>query len=128
MFGRWPRLAAQDFANHIRSGAFVVRGGEERSLVLMKTSAQQSDAPPPRKGMPSPKLEKEAFKQRFLGQFEDPAFRNLDAELANIAEVAWEAYADSRKSPDQPEGEAGSEQVVSHPTPPGEDTERAGES
>jgi multimeric flavodoxin WrbA len=65
----------------------------------MKTSAQQSDAPPPRKGMPSPKLEKEAFKQRYLGQFEDPAFRNLDAELAKIAEVAWQAYADSRKSP-----------------------------
>lgn len=65
----------------------------------MKTFAQQSNAPSPRKGMPSPKLEEEEFKTRYLGQFEDPAFRGLDSELSKIAEVAWQAYAESRKSP-----------------------------
>lgn len=49
--------------------------------------------------MPSPKLGEREFKQRYLDQFEDPAFRYLDPELAKIAQVAWQAYADSRKSP-----------------------------
>jgi multimeric flavodoxin WrbA len=29
----------------------------------------------------------------------DPAYRSLEAELTGIADVAWQAYADSRKSP-----------------------------
>jgi hypothetical protein len=65
----------------------------------MKTPGQQSNASSARKGMPSPKLEEEEFKTRYLGQFEDPAFRSLDSELSKIAEVAWQAYAESRKSP-----------------------------
>ena len=57
-------------------------------------------APPePRKGMPSPKLGEQEFKTRYLEQFTDPAFRPLATELDRIAEVAWQAYADSRKSP-----------------------------
>jgi hypothetical protein len=54
---------------------------------------------PPRKGMPSPRLSREQFQKRFLAQFPDPAFRSLDRELVRIAEVAWEAYEASRKSP-----------------------------
>jgi multimeric flavodoxin WrbA len=56
-------------------------------------------APVPRKGMPSPKLDREAFRERWLAQFRDPAFRALDAELARIEETAWEAYAEGRKAP-----------------------------
>jgi multimeric flavodoxin WrbA len=56
-------------------------------------------APEPRKGMPSPKLDKPAFRSRFLDRFQDPAFRPLDAELERIMEVAWKAYQDGRKSP-----------------------------
>jgi multimeric flavodoxin WrbA len=52
-----------------------------------------------RKGMPSPKLKKTEFLQRYLEGFEDPAFRAVDIELDKIAQIAWEAYADSRKSP-----------------------------
>ncbi|MGH6923304.1 MAG: flavodoxin family protein [Propylenella sp.] len=56
-------------------------------------------APEPRKGMPSPRLDEEAFKERFLGQFIDPAFEPLSGELAKIAGAAWDAYENSRKAP-----------------------------
>lgn len=49
--------------------------------------------------MPSPKLEHDQFVQRFLGQFQDPAYAPLRAELDRIAETAWDAYSHSRKSP-----------------------------
>ena len=53
----------------------------------------------PRKGMPDPKLDREAFVARYLEQFHDPAFRRLDGALAEIAAVAWEAYDAGRKAP-----------------------------
>ena len=53
----------------------------------------------PRKGMPSPKLKKQDFIDRYLTQFVDPAFKPLEKELGKISEVAWSAYADSRKAP-----------------------------
>ena len=56
-------------------------------------------APEPRKGMPSPRMGEALFKRRFLGQFIDPAFAPLEGELAKVAEAAWDAYENSRKSP-----------------------------
>jgi multimeric flavodoxin WrbA len=56
-------------------------------------------APEPRRGMPSPRLDENAFKQRFRSQFQDRAFVPLAAELDKIAQAAWEAYEHSRKSP-----------------------------
>jgi multimeric flavodoxin WrbA len=56
-------------------------------------------APEPRKGMPSPRLDEGEFKRRFRSQFQDQAFETLSSELARIAEAAWDAYANSRKSP-----------------------------
>ena len=56
-------------------------------------------APEPRKGMPSPRLEQSEFKRRFRAQFRDRAFDMLAAELDTLADAAWDAYADSRKSP-----------------------------
>src|SRR5215472_1446684 len=53
----------------------------------------------PRKGMPSPRLNEGEFRKRFLGQFQDPAFDSLAAELDKIAAVAWDAYEHSRKAP-----------------------------
>jgi multimeric flavodoxin WrbA len=53
----------------------------------------------PRKGMPSPRLSEREFRERFLGQFRDPAFDPLAAELDRIAAVAWDAYEHSRKAP-----------------------------
>jgi hypothetical protein len=53
----------------------------------------------PRKGMPSPRLKKQEFIDRYLTQFVDPAFKPLVKELGKISEVAWKAYADSRKAP-----------------------------
>jgi multimeric flavodoxin WrbA len=56
-------------------------------------------APEPRKGMPSPRLPEAEFKRRFLGQFIDPAFDPLRGDLERIAAAAWDAYENSRKSP-----------------------------
>jgi multimeric flavodoxin WrbA len=53
----------------------------------------------PRKGMPSPRLDASEFRRRFLDQFRDPAFDALAAELGKVADVAWDAYEHSRKSP-----------------------------
>jgi len=56
-------------------------------------------APPPRRGMPSPRLEKSEFERRFLAQFQDAAFAPLSDELSKVAAAAWDAYEQSRKSP-----------------------------
>jgi len=53
----------------------------------------------PRKGMPSPELDRAAFTERFLDQFRDPAFERLQPELDRIAAVAWDGYIAGRKSP-----------------------------
>jgi multimeric flavodoxin WrbA len=53
----------------------------------------------PRKGMPSPRLTETEFQRRFLAQFQDPNFDALTSEIQRIAEAAWDAYANSRKSP-----------------------------
>ena len=55
--------------------------------------------PEPRKGMPSPRLDEAAFRQRFLGRFIDPAFEPLTEELDRIAGAAWDAYSNHRKAP-----------------------------
>jgi hypothetical protein len=52
----------------------------------------------PRKGMPSPRLGEDEFKQRFLDQFQDTAFSSLQAELNKMADAAWDGYSHSRKS------------------------------
>jgi hypothetical protein len=56
-------------------------------------------APKPRKGMPSPKLDKSTFRDRFFGRFQDPAFRPYDADIQRIMDVAWSAYREGRKAP-----------------------------
>jgi len=56
-------------------------------------------APDPRKGMPSPKLNRQDFVTRFKSRFADPAFRDEDAALDRVAAIAWDAYSDGRKSP-----------------------------
>lgn len=56
-------------------------------------------APAPRTGSASPRLDETEFKRRFRGQFQDEAYRPLDAELARITDAAWDAYANQRKSP-----------------------------
>lgn len=55
--------------------------------------------PEPRKGMPSPKLTRAEFTERYLSRFVDPAFAPMAGELDKIAAIAWEAYRDGRKSP-----------------------------
>lgn len=60
---------------------------------------KQTAAPEVRKGMPSSRLGEDEFKRRFRSQYQDPAFAALEDELARVTEAAWDAYANSRKSP-----------------------------
>lgn len=53
----------------------------------------------PREGMPSPQLSEIEFKARYLSQFVDPEFRTVEDGLGKIADIAWAAYDDGRKSP-----------------------------
>ncbi len=53
----------------------------------------------PREGMPSPELSKAAFKTRYLSQFADPEFETAKADLDKVANIAWTAYHEGRKSP-----------------------------
>jgi len=53
----------------------------------------------PRKGMPSPRLDEQTFRERLLHQFKDPVFQPLGAELDKIAAAAWDAYFHGRKAP-----------------------------
>jgi multimeric flavodoxin WrbA len=55
--------------------------------------------PLPRKGMPDPALERAAFTARFKLQFTDPVFDDLADAVDLIAQGAWDAYTDQRKSP-----------------------------
>jgi multimeric flavodoxin WrbA len=49
--------------------------------------------------MPSPELDRDSFLSRYRQMFVDPAFSDLEKEIAAIGEVAWEAYSAGRKSP-----------------------------
>jgi multimeric flavodoxin WrbA len=52
-----------------------------------------------RKGMPPVKLSREEFESRYRQRYADPAFRPLERELGAIIAAAWDAYSNSRKSP-----------------------------
>src|SRR5690242_1588035 len=52
-----------------------------------------------RTGQTPTKLSKDEFIRRWNQTFYDPAFEQKRAELYEIAEIAWEAYNDSRKAP-----------------------------
>ena len=52
-----------------------------------------------RKGQAPGHLEREQFSLRFRASFEDPAFRVEDAAITRLEDVAWQAYAEGRKSP-----------------------------
>lgn len=56
-------------------------------------------APLPRKGMPSPQLDEQEFRARYLEQFVDPAFGAARTEIDKIAAIAWDGYHEGRKAP-----------------------------
>ncbi|WP_409560304.1 flavodoxin family protein [Hyphomicrobium sp. MC8b] len=53
----------------------------------------------PRKGMPDVTVDRQSFDERFRQAFNDPLFGGLDAEIAAITHIAWEAYSKKRKAP-----------------------------
>ena len=52
-----------------------------------------------RKGQAAPPLPREAFRQRFMQAYFDPAYRAEDGALARLEEIAWTAYQEGRKAP-----------------------------
>src|SRR5437660_1757496 len=52
-----------------------------------------------RKEMPAVELTEQRFKERFHQRFYDPAFQPMQAEIDRLADIAWDAHEDSRKSP-----------------------------
>ncbi|MDP3824800.1 MAG: NAD(P)H-dependent oxidoreductase [Burkholderiales bacterium] len=52
-----------------------------------------------RKGQAPEQLERPAFSLRFRASFMDPEFRNEDAALARLEQIAWHAYTEGRKAP-----------------------------
>jgi multimeric flavodoxin WrbA len=55
--------------------------------------------PKVRTGQGSTRLSKEEFQRRWKERFYDPAFDPERAQIDRLAEIAWEAYDDHRKSP-----------------------------
>src|SRR5690606_15493665 len=52
-----------------------------------------------RKGQAPDRLEREAFRRKFMDGFYDPAFEAVAGERERIQEIAWQAYRDQRKAP-----------------------------
>lgn len=52
-----------------------------------------------RKGQAPGNLERDAFHERVMDSYRDPAFQEEAAALARIVVIAWEAYQAGRKSP-----------------------------
>jgi multimeric flavodoxin WrbA len=55
--------------------------------------------PEVRQGQAPEKLERQEFKLQFMRSFKDPNFEPVQAALAQVEEIAWHNYQDSRKSP-----------------------------
>jgi multimeric flavodoxin WrbA len=52
-----------------------------------------------RKGQAPAVLSRDAFHERFMQSFVDPAFRSEDGALARLEALAWDAYKEGRKAP-----------------------------
>ncbi|MGF6612796.1 multimeric flavodoxin WrbA [Paraburkholderia sp. WSM4175] len=52
-----------------------------------------------RKGQVTESMSRDAFRERFMARFYDPAFRAEDASLARLEAIAWDAYRQGRKAP-----------------------------
>ena len=68
-----------------------------------KLEGMSHDSLPPlpkvRTGQTPTKLTKEEYLKRWRQRFDDPAFMSKNSDLDAIAEIAWAAYEDERKSP-----------------------------
>ncbi|MBO9513616.1 MAG: flavodoxin family protein [Variovorax sp.] len=52
-----------------------------------------------RKGQAPPPMSREAFHERFMQAYQDPAFAAEHAALARLEAIAWQAYQEGRKAP-----------------------------
>ena len=68
----------------------------------MSTSSDSSKdrhVPEPRKLGVSAQVDKETFRTRFRQRFYDPVFDGSMSQIDELAEIAWQAYEEGRKSP-----------------------------
>jgi len=54
---------------------------------------------PIRKGQAPDTLRRDAFHERFMQSYQDPAFKTESEALARIEKIAWQAYDEGRKAP-----------------------------
>ncbi|CAG2160598.1 flavodoxin family protein [Cupriavidus numazuensis] len=64
-----------------------------------KTKTDTEAANDVRKGQVTEFLSREAFRERFLARYFDPAFRTEDAAIDRLEAIAWDAYCQGRKAP-----------------------------
>src|SRR4051794_16796459 len=55
--------------------------------------------PPVRKGQAPQPHPRDVFRERFLAQFHDPAFRAEQPALDRLETIAWDAFQEGRKAP-----------------------------
>lgn len=65
----------------------------------MSNQQNNRDVPEPRKLGVSAQIDKETFLARFRQRFYDPAFDSSMSQIDGLAEIAWQAYQQGRKSP-----------------------------
>ena len=61
--------------------------------------ADDATAPKVRKGQWPGLHPREVFRERFLAQFVDPAYRAEQDALTRLEAIAWDAYREGRKAP-----------------------------
>jgi multimeric flavodoxin WrbA len=74
----------------------MMNGGDQDERVTGDRPASDLE---PRRGMPSPKLDRDEFIRRYMLQFVDPAFDPLRSALQAAANIAWDGYREGRKAP-----------------------------
>ncbi|TXH37169.1 MAG: flavodoxin family protein [Rhodospirillaceae bacterium] len=61
-----------------------------------KAVTEQADV---RTGQGQPKLDREAFAERYRQRFKDPIFNHAQAEIDRLIDLAWDGYRQGRKAP-----------------------------
>lgn len=72
--------------------------GDQRGEAVETKVSMQGGAKV-RTGQTAGKIGRDAFRERFMARFYDPAFRAEDSALERLESIAWTAYEEGRKAP-----------------------------
>lgn len=77
----------------------VVNTSIQKRRTPMPEEKSNDAVPKIRTGQGSSELPRKEWERRFRMRFYDPAFEVAQPEIDRLADIAWEAYQDDRKSP-----------------------------